>query len=334
MRKSRSQGFVISLSGGADSAAVATLTNLAIRLAYQELGEAELLRKLPFLQSAVRQDLTAYLQHTITCVYQSTQHSSTVTREAALDVAKGLGANMLQFDVEPLVRKYVEMVSCSLERELTWEHDDLALQNVQARARAPGVWLLANLRGALLLSTSNRSEAAVGYATMDGDTCGGLSPIAGIDKHYLRHWLRWMEAMGPENAGPVPELAAVNKLPPTAELRPARYHQTDEQDLMPYDLLDAVERCAIRDKRDPVEVQLLMESQFPNYTPPQLGTWIERFFVLWSRNQWKRERYAPSFHLDDENLDPKTWCRFPILSGNFTHELRKLRDYLATHPSS
>ena len=43
--------------------------------------------------------------------------------------------------------------------------------------------------------------------------------------------------------------------------------------------------------------------------------WVERFFRLWSRNQWKRERYAPSFHLDDENLDPKTWCRFPILSG-------------------
>ena len=76
---------------------------------------------------------------------------------------------------------------------LTWESDDVALQNIQARVRAPGVWLLANLRDALLLSTSNRSEAAVGYATMDGDTCGGLSPIAGIDKAFLRRWLRWLE---------------------------------------------------------------------------------------------------------------------------------------------
>ena len=49
---------------------------------------------------------------------------------------------------------------------------------------------LANLRNALLLATSNRSEAAVGYATMDGDTCGGLSPIGGIDKAFLRDWLR------------------------------------------------------------------------------------------------------------------------------------------------
>ena len=52
-----------------------------------------------------------------------------------------------------------------------------------------------------------------------------------------------------------------------------------------------------------------------------------RFFRLWSRNQWKRERYAPSFHLDDENLDPKTWCRFPILSSGFTAELAEMRDW-------
>jgi NAD+ synthase (glutamine-hydrolysing) len=51
---------------------------------------------------------------------------------------------------------------------------------------------------------------------------------------------------------------------------------------------------------------------------------VIRFFRLWSRNQWKRERYAPSFHLDDENLDPKTWCRFPILSAGFAKELREL----------
>src|ERR1035441_6631523 len=76
-------------------------------------------------------------------------------------------------------------IESSLGRKLGWEQDDLALQNIQARVRSPGIWLLANLNNALLLSTSNRSEAAVGYATMDGDTSGGLSPIAGIDKAFL-----------------------------------------------------------------------------------------------------------------------------------------------------
>jgi len=75
-----------------------------------------------------------------------------------------------------------------------------------------------------------------------------------------------------------------------------------------------------------VEVFGLMRAQFGNFTPQQLGIWVERFFKLWCRNQWKRERYAPSFHLDDENLDPKTWCRFPILSGGFETELAELRE--------
>ena len=68
----------------------------------------------------------------------------------------------------------------------------------------------------------------------------------------------------------------------------------------------------------------LMRAEFPQYTPEQLRTWVVRFFRLWCRNQWKRERYAPSFHVDDKNLDPKTWCRFPILSGGYELELREL----------
>jgi len=77
-----------------------------------------------------------------------------------------------------------------------------------------------------------------------------------------------------------------------------------------------------------VEVFIIMRSTFPQYSPQQLLLWVDRFFKLWCRNQWKRERYAPSFHLDDENLDPKTWCRFPILSGNYDRELRELREHV------
>ena len=146
---------------------------------------------------------------------------------------------------------------------------------------------------------------------MDGDTCGGLSPIAGIDKAFLRSWLRWIETQGPANLSAIPALSAVNVQAPTAELRPADANQTDEGDLMPYELLDAIEGSAIRDKHTPLEVFLEMRAAFPNYTTDNLEVWIDRFFRLWCRNQWKRERYAPSFHLDDKNLDPKTWCPIP-----------------------
>jgi len=329
MRKSRLRGFVVSISGGADSAAVSCLVALMVRFGIAELGREPFLAKLKYfkeLQSA--SDEREIVERLLACVYQLTQNSGPVTLNAARGVAEAIGAEFFQFDVDRVVNDYISLVSRAVGRELTWQHDDVSLQNIQARARSPGVWLLANLRGALLASTSNRSEAAVGYATMDGDTSGGISPIAGIDKAFLRRWLRWLETAGPEGLGPIPALHAVNVQEPTAELRPASASQTDEADLMPYELLDAIERAAIRDKHSPMEVFKLMQMQFAQYTAEQLLEWIERFFRLWCRNQWKRERYAPSFHVDDENLDPKTWCRFPILSGGYERELAELREFV------
>jgi NAD+ synthase (glutamine-hydrolysing) len=322
--KSRSRGFVVSLSGGADSALVACLVAMMLRLAEADLGAEAVAARLSYAPAgavAGRERVRALL----TTAYQSTRQSSDTTRTAARTVAEAIGANHLELDVEDLVQGYVGRIEAALGRKLTWEADDLALQNIQARTRAPSVWLLANLAGALLLSTSNRSEAAVGYATMDGDTAGGLSPIAGVDKNFVRAYLRWLEREGPLGLGPIPALSAVNEQAPTAELRPAGDAQTDEKDLMPYDLLDAIERAAIRDKRSPKEIFPLVAAEFPALEKEQLLVYLERFFRLFARNQWKRERYAPSFHLDDESLDPKTWYRFPILSGGFERELTELR---------
>ena len=330
LRKSRSRGYVVSLSGGADSAAVATLSSLSIRMAADEIGRERCWEKLGYISAIQNCDVDDAIALLLTTAYQSTRNSSTTTREAARDVAQAVNATFLELDVDSVVQDYIKMVSNAIDRELTWETDDLALQNIQARVRSPSIWMLANIHNALLLSTSNRSEAAVGYATMDGDTSGGLSPIAGIDKAFLRHWLRWMETLGPIDVGPVPALKSINVQQPTAELRPLETKQTDEQDLMPYELLDAIECSAIRDKHTPLEVFQEMQPQFPQYSANQLGAWIERFFRLWCRNQWKRERYAPSFHVDDKNLDPKTWCRFPILSGGYTRELQQLREHIAT----
>src|SRR4029079_4501562 len=324
--KSRSQGFVVSLSGGADSTCVSYLVARLVDFATADIGRDGFLKKLGYIRGLDQaKDNTQLVHRLLTCVYQATRNSGDVTRSAACTAATALGAEYLEFDVDRVVEDYKALVAKGINRPLDWKTDDLALQNIQARARAPGVWMLANLRGALLLSTSNRSEAAVGYATMDGDTSGGLAAIAGIDKAFIRRWLRWCEKTGPDGIGPLPELAAVNDQAPTAELRPPGAKQTDEDDLMPYELLDAIERAAIRDKQSPCEILLLTEAEFTQYSRPQLAAWIDRFFRLWSRNQWKRERYAPSFHLDDENLDPKTWCRFPILSGGYDRELAELK---------
>jgi NAD+ synthase (glutamine-hydrolysing) len=335
LRKSRTQGFVVSLSGGADSSAVAVLVHLMVHLAVRELGPESFTAKLTHVYLLSSRDGSGratsnndLVRRLLACVYQATRNSSAETLAAARTIADATGGQFFEWSVDAIVDGYVETVSRAAGRKLDWQQDDLTLQNIQARARGPGVWMLANLRDALLLTTSNRSEAAVGYATMDGDTCGGLAPIAGIDKAFLLDWLKWMESVGPAGVGPLPALAVVNKLRPTAELRPPSADQTDEADLMPYRVLDAIERSAIRDKLLPVEVFETVRSQFPQYGTPQLAAWVERFFRLWCRNQWKRERYAPSFHLDDENLDPKTWCRFPILNSGYERELEELREYV------
>jgi NAD+ synthase (glutamine-hydrolysing) len=325
LRKSRSHAFVLSLSGGADSSSIAALVRIMAQTAVAELGLAGVREKFgysPRLRDAA--DPEALGRQLLLCVYQRSRQSSATTLDAARAVAAAVGAEFLDVDIDPIVESYTSLVAGVLGRPLSWQTDDLALQNIQARVRGPSVWMLANIRGALLLSTSNKSEAAVGYATMDGDTCGGLCPLGGIGKAFLREWLRWMETDGPHGVGPIPALRAVNVQSPTAELRPQTYAQTDEADLMPYPVLDACERAAIRDKQPPAEVLRAVAGEFPQHDSAQLVVWVERFFRLWTRNQWKRERYAPCFHLDETNLDPKTWCRFPILSGGFTHELQAL----------
>jgi NAD+ synthase (glutamine-hydrolysing) len=327
LRKSRSHGFVVSLSGGADSASLVVLIRLFVEMAVAEIGLAAFKERLGYFTRIQSQtDVPGIMHEMLTTVYQATVNSGSVTQQAAEAIAEEAGARHLFFDISSLVSTYTGIVSQALGRELTWQQDDIALQNIQARVRSPGAWMLANIHGALLLSTSNRSEAAVGYATMDGDTSGGLSPIAGIDKAYLRQWLRWAEKEGPRNVRRFPALHHINVQAPTAELRPAESKQTDEDDLMPYPVLDAIERSAVRDKMMPVAVFQQLQLDFSQYSREQLRLWVDRFFRLWCRNQWKRERYAPSFHLDDENLDPKTWCRFPILSSGFESELAELKN--------
>jgi NAD+ synthase (glutamine-hydrolysing) len=325
MRKTRSCGFVISMSGGADSSACAVLVRCMAEFAAADRGFDTLCRELHWIPGAASaRSLEELMPCLLAGVYQSTRNSSETTRHAAAAITQGMGGQFFEISVDSLVESCTRAVEGMLGRSLTWATDDTALQNIQARTRSPSIWLLANVRNALLLATSNRSEAAVGYATMDGDTSGGLAPLAGIDKTFLREWLTVMETHGAGGAGPFPVLRGVNQQQPTAELRPAEFQQTDERDLMPYPILNHIEQLAIRDRHSPAEVLDVLKKQSPDFSDEQIRAWVIRFFTLWSRNQWKRERFAPSFHFDDHNLDPRSWCRFPILSGGFRRELEQL----------
>lgn len=314
LRKSKARGFVLSLSGGADSSSCAIMVAEMIRRGSRELGWEAFNRALEL--DPATSDTQYATKQLLTCAYQGTRNSSDTTFQAAEELAKSLGAGFHHWLIDQEVESYTQKIEAAIGRKLEWETDDVTLQNIQARTRSPIIWMLANTKRAVLLTTSNRSEGDVGYATMDGDTSGSFAPIAGLSKIFILQWLKWAEsALG--HSG----LQYVNKLQPTAELRPLTNNQTDEDDLMPYAVLVEIEKHGIQDRKSPVQVYHEMKDK---YDRPALKLYIKKFFRLWSANQWKRERLAPALHLDDINVDPRTWCRFPILSAGFAEELDKL----------
>lgn len=304
MHKSGTNGFVVSLSGGADSTAVSCLVHYMAQIFGKRTHDI------------------------LTTVYQATKQSSDTTQNAAQLVAEAIGAKHHNVNVQKVVDEYLELFEIADGEKPTWENNNIALQNIQARARGPLAWMLANVENKLLLSTSNRSEAAVGYATMDGDTCGALTPVAGVDKPFLHQWLYWVTEKGPQGLKPIPAVDAVTCQKPTAELAPIKNgkKQTDEEDLMPYSVLVQIENYLIRDKFTPEDTVDELVATLTQFDKSEIEGWVLKFQRLWRRNQWKRDRYAPAFHVDDKNLDPRSWCRYPLLSGPvepLRHKTRK-----------
>lgn len=312
LRKTKSSGFIVSLSGGVDSGACAILIYYMVLAALKELSD----KAFETLNLKNKTDSSFIMRQILTTVYQASNNSGFITLDAAKTLSKAINATFYKLNISTIINEYISMIEKSIKRKLTWKNDDKALQNIQARVRGPSVWLFANIKNALLLTTSNRSEAAVGYATMDGDTCGGLCPLGGIDKPFLIEWIKWIEKEGPIGFHNIKEVNKITKQAPTAELRPPSEKQEDEKDLMPYYILDLIEKSFVREKKSPKEIYDSLYNDIENeYDKKHLKNYINKFLSLWNNNQWKRERYAPSFHVDDESLDPKSSLRYPILSG-------------------
>ncbi len=342
-RKSHTKGYVVSLSGGADSAVCTLLAAYGVYLGVTELGmDAFVKEHCPHITKL--DGVQSLLNQLLTTAYQPSAQSGQETKDAAATIAARFSTKHSIFDVEPAIQSYIAGAEKALGHKLDWNNptESMSLENVQARARSPYVWMLANLEEKILITTSNRSEAAVGYATMDGDTSGCLAPIAGVDKPSIINFLEFMETTGisaniiAHGRGPQSCLSVITKQKPKAELKPVSFAQTDEGDLMPYPVLNYIENLMIQDRRGPLDIyELLLEARSsghrsvhisPQTTDEQMEAWVRKFFTLFARNQWKRERYAPSSHLDSRNLDPRTWCRTPILNAGYREELAEITE--------
>jgi NAD+ synthase len=213
--KSGFKGVVLGLSGGIDSALCATM-------AVDALGKDR-----------------------VRCVMLPYRYTS---QDSLTDAAKCAQALGVQYDVLPIesavlgLEKAVEPVFAGRNRDVTEE-------NIQARARGVILMAISNKYGLMVVTTGNKSEMSVGYATLYGDMNGGFNPIKDLYKTQVFALARLRNAWKPETAlGPVGEVIPDNIItkPPTAELRE---NQKDQDTLPPYDMLDAIlERLVEREE--------------------------------------------------------------------------------------
>jgi len=331
------KGFVVSLSGGADSSLTSAIAYLGNILAAKELGlkvyfermkGTGVCNKIPAKQlanaSSSKTDITVpfvtnnVMPHVLTTIYQGTKNSSNNTRDAAKDLGSGLNSTHFDWDVDDVVSGYIAKVEQVYKRELTWAGDDIPLQNIQARARAPSAWFSANIEDKILVSTSNLSENFVGYFSIDGDSAGLLSPISGVYKSKILKLNAWLAEHGVNvESGDnviIAGMDSVVKLKPSAELR--EEEQSDEDDLMPFPLLDMIIGLKVKEHRMPVGIlEKLALSEFSkDYTLKELAQYIEKAFVLYGRTQVKRHKNAVGFQIECESLDPKTFARTPLMN--------------------
>jgi NAD+ synthase (glutamine-hydrolysing) len=287
--------FLVALSGGRDS-------SLCLLLA---VHAAKSLRE--------GRDAARYAERVNTVYLPNKAFSSPATEAAARALAEELG---VPFKVVSITEE-VE-VAMAKAAELMGGADKvtpLARQNLQARVRGNMMLNWANSANALLLVTSNLSEAAVGYTTTGGDNQGGYSPIANVPKSLLSRLVEYLAQRDGIKA-----IERVLAIPPSAELAPDQF---DEADLMPYVVLDDLLYLFAKRRLSLADCWRVLCYRHPDHEPEQLRTWTADFGKRFVHSQWKRDQHPVTMKVMDLDLDPKTGFRFPV-TQSIHHELEAL----------
>jgi NAD+ synthase (glutamine-hydrolysing) len=194
----------------------------------------------------------------VTCVVMPSPHSSAETQDDARTMAGRLGTELIDIPIEQMMGAY----DGALEPILRPRSDDdpaaprdparpaepdLVAENLQARIRGNLMMALSNRHGWLVLTTGNKSEMSVGYATLYGDMAGGFAVIKDVPKTLVYELVAWRNEAGPGQ--PVP--AGIIERPPSAELRPG---QLDTDSLPPYEVLDRILEAYVEQDRSPAEI--------------------------------------------------------------------------------
>jgi NAD+ synthase (glutamine-hydrolysing) len=253
VRKNGFRDVVVGLSGGIDSSLVATL-------AADALGA-----------DAVR------------VLAMPSPYSSPESVEDAVDCAARLG---VRIDTVPITDVF-DAYRSALEPVFEGRPPDVTEENLQARIRGTYLMALSNKLGSLVLATGNKSEYAVGYATLYGDMAGGFAPIKDVPKTLVYELAAWRNARG--DPPPIPDRVIAK--PPSAELRP---DQLDTDSLPPYERLDPIVEAYVEDD---LGVEQIVAAGHDAAT-------VERVVRMIDRAEYKRRQAAPGV-----KITPKAFGR-------------------------
>ncbi len=260
VNKNGFKGAVLGLSGGIDSA-------LTAAIAVDALGSEN-----------------------VEGILMPSRYTADMSNEDAILEAEALG---IQYHTIP-IKKPFEAFTESLADVFSGTEPDTTEENIQARCRGVLLMAISNKTGKLLLTTGNKSEMAVGYATLYGDMNGGFAPIKDISKllvYRLSSWRNTISQVIPQR---------VIDRPPSAELAP---DQQDSDSLPPYEILDPILEAYV--EKDETPEQLIAEGFEPET--------VERIISLVDRNEYKRRQAAPGVRITKRAFGRDR--RYPITSG-------------------
>ena len=262
--KHRFPGAVLGLSGGVDSA-------LTLVLAVDALGA-----------------------HRVHSVSMPSRYTSQMSKDDAALQAQWLGVQHSEISIEGMF----EATLAALKDEFAGRAPDTAEENIQARCRGVLLMGISNKTGRMLLTTGNKSEMSVGYATLYGDMAGGFAPIKDCSKLLVYRLCAWRNAQ----SRAIP--ARVIERPPSAELR---HEQKDTDSLPPYEILDPILEAFIEED---LSVDQITARGFDRAT-------VGRILDLVKRNEYKRRQAPPGVRVSRRAFG-RDW-RYPITSGYKSH---------------
>lgn len=331
LRKSGARGLYLAVSGGADSGVTAILVyNLAERIYEAFLQKSEFViktfRKMIGNEDFVPKGPKDIMSEILFTAYLPSEYSSDQSRERALGITKFCNSNHYECDITPIVKRFRDIAREFTGKDPKFQSqggsfsEDIALQNVQARARMVLTYLFAQLAPVkynkpgflLVMGTGNVNETILGYFTKYDCSSGDVNLIGSISKKNIYKVLEYMYDKHKDDS-----IKAIWDAKPSAELRPDDTDggaQTDEKELgLTYTDIFALTQLRNVSEYGIVSTYEYLCDIFPDVDRELIFTKIKRFYRLYRKNRHKTTILTPSVHISSNSCDDARYDFRPFL---------------------